>query len=65
MGLIRRGGGEALLTVGDVSKAADVEMMIRQTVDHYGGLDCASTTPALPIPTTPSGMRRCSARSWM
>jgi NAD(P)-dependent dehydrogenase (short-subunit alcohol dehydrogenase family) len=39
--LIRKAGGDALLVVGDVSKAADVEALVARTVATFGGLDCA------------------------
>lgn len=39
--LIKAAGGEAVFVKADVSKAADVEALIKQTVDTYGRLDCA------------------------
>ncbi len=38
---IKAAGGEALFVKADVSKAADVEALITQTVETYGRLDCA------------------------
>ncbi len=38
---IEASGGEALFVKADVSKAADVEALITQTVETYGRLDCA------------------------
>ena len=39
--LIAAGGGEAIFIATDVSQAADVEAMVRQTMERYGGLDFA------------------------
>ena len=38
---IKAAGGEAIFVKADVSKAADVEALITQTVETYGRLDCA------------------------
>jgi NAD(P)-dependent dehydrogenase (short-subunit alcohol dehydrogenase family) len=37
--MIKKAGGEAIAIEADVSKAADVERMIRKTTDTYGRLD--------------------------
>ncbi len=39
--LIRKQGGEAVLTRADVTDAAAVDALIRTAVDTYGRLDCA------------------------
>lgn len=39
--MITAAGGAAMFVKVDVSKAAEVEAMVRQTVDTYGRLDCA------------------------
>lgn len=39
--LIKAAGGEAVFVKADVSKAPEVEALIKQTVDTYGRLDCA------------------------
>ena len=39
--LIRQAGAEAVFVQGDVSKAADVEAMVRKTVETFGRLDAA------------------------
>jgi NAD(P)-dependent dehydrogenase (short-subunit alcohol dehydrogenase family) len=39
--MIKKAGGEALFIKTDVSRAADVEAMVKKTVETYGGLDCA------------------------
>jgi len=38
---IEAAGGEAIFVKADVSKAADVEALVTQTVETYGRLDCA------------------------
>ena len=38
---IKAAGGEAIFVKADVSKGADVEALITQTVETYGRLDCA------------------------
>jgi NAD(P)-dependent dehydrogenase (short-subunit alcohol dehydrogenase family) len=39
--LIRQAGGEGIFVKSDVSRAADVEMMIEKAVEVFGGLDYA------------------------
>src|SRR5215467_6669029 len=39
--LARAAGGEALFLQGDVSNAADVQMFVQKTVQHFGRLDVA------------------------
>jgi NAD(P)-dependent dehydrogenase (short-subunit alcohol dehydrogenase family) len=39
--LVRKAGGQAIFLKGDVSQSADVQSMIRKTVDTYGRLDVA------------------------
>jgi NAD(P)-dependent dehydrogenase (short-subunit alcohol dehydrogenase family) len=39
--LIRQAGGEAIALRTDVTKASDVEALVRGTVEHYGRLDLA------------------------
>jgi NAD(P)-dependent dehydrogenase (short-subunit alcohol dehydrogenase family) len=39
--LIQAAGGEAAFIKSDVSKSADVEAMVKKTVETYGRLDCA------------------------
>jgi NAD(P)-dependent dehydrogenase (short-subunit alcohol dehydrogenase family) len=41
LSLIRAAGGEGLLVQGDVSKAGDVEALVKQTVETFGRLDVA------------------------
>src|SRR3546814_14637691 len=50
MGQIGSAGSDALLVVGDVSKAADVEALVEQTVSVFGGLDCAFNNAGITDP---------------
>lgn len=43
-------GGEALVVVGDVSAAAEVEAMVQKTIAHFGGLDCAFNNAGITHP---------------
>jgi len=52
--LVEQVGGSAFFVQADVSRASDVEAMVRRTVEAFGGLDCAfnnagiaAWTPAL------------------
>jgi NAD(P)-dependent dehydrogenase (short-subunit alcohol dehydrogenase family) len=38
---IKEGGGEAIFVKTDVSQEADVEAMVKKTIETYGRLDCA------------------------
>lgn len=40
--LVKDAGGEAVFVKCDVSKASDVEAMVKKCVDTYGRLDCAA-----------------------
>lgn len=44
--LIRAAGGEAIAIQADVSKAQEVEAMVKSTVAAYGSLDCVSNNAA-------------------
>jgi len=53
--MIKKDGGEAMLIKTDVSKAADVEAMVNETVKAYGGLNFAHNNVGieeLPEPLT-------------
>ncbi|MEV7602048.1 glucose 1-dehydrogenase [Kitasatospora sp. NPDC089797] len=39
--LIERAGGRAVALTGDVTDAADAARLVRETVEHFGGLDVA------------------------
>jgi NAD(P)-dependent dehydrogenase (short-subunit alcohol dehydrogenase family) len=41
IGLIKKNGGEAKFVQADISKEADVQRLVKQTVDSYGRLDAA------------------------
>src|SRR3546814_14373956 len=47
---MRAAGGDSLLVVGEVSKAADVEALVEQTVSVFGGLDCAFNNAGITDP---------------
>ena len=48
--MIRQAGGEAVLAVGDVCVAADVEAAVALAVKTYGGLDCAFNNAGITQP---------------
>ena len=41
VGMIKKAGGEAIFVKADVSKAAEVEVLVNKAVETYGRLDCA------------------------
>jgi len=41
VGMIKGAGGEAIFVKTDVTKAAEVEALVKKTVETYGRLDCA------------------------
>lgn len=45
--MIKEAGGDAIFITTDVSKASEVEALIRQTVAHYGRLDVAHNNAAI------------------
>lgn len=47
---VRALGAEALLVVGDVSVASEVEAMVNLAVAHFGGLDCAFNNAGITHP---------------
>jgi NAD(P)-dependent dehydrogenase (short-subunit alcohol dehydrogenase family) len=49
---IRADGGEATFVQTDVSRADQVEAMVRETVDRYGRLDCAVNNAGIEGPPT-------------
>jgi glucose 1-dehydrogenase len=50
---IRSAGGTATFVRADVSKAEDVELMVRTAVERYGRLDCAVNNAAITPDTRP------------
>ncbi len=51
--LIKEAGGEAVFIEADVSKAADVERMVKTTVDTYGRVDILHNNAAIQGPRGP------------
>jgi len=51
--LIKDNGGDAIFVYADVSKASDVEKMIKTTVDEYGRLDILFNNAGIPMAFTP------------
>ncbi len=51
--IIKQKGGAAIFIETDVSKANDVEKMIKTTVDHYGKLDILFNHAGVPMSFTP------------
>ena len=62
---IEQDGGTDSFWLTDVSKAADVEAMVRTAVDRYGRLDCAVNNAAVTPDTirSPSSTRRSGTGS--
>jgi 3-oxoacyl-[acyl-carrier protein] reductase len=50
---IKQNGGQAIFIQADVSKASDVERMVKTTVDTYGKLDILFNNAGIPMPFTP------------
>src|SRR5262249_55816055 len=48
---IEAAGGEAVVHCTDVSRAADVEVLVRTAIEAFGGLDCAVNNAAVPPDT--------------
>jgi 3-oxoacyl-[acyl-carrier protein] reductase len=51
--MVKGKGGDAIFIKTDVSKAADVEKMIKTTVDTYGKLDILFNNAGIPMSFTP------------
>lgn len=49
---IKQKGGEAIFIQADVSKAADVERMIKKTIATYGRIDILFNNAGIPLPFT-------------
>ncbi|MCS7012635.1 MAG: SDR family oxidoreductase [Chloroherpetonaceae bacterium] len=52
--MIHAAGGEAMCIKADVSKAADVEAMVKAVVQKYGRLDCAFNNAGIEGATAPT-----------
>jgi NAD(P)-dependent dehydrogenase (short-subunit alcohol dehydrogenase family) len=59
---IKRRGGEVLTVRTDVSYEADVESMVRKTMDHFGALDILVNNAAAEGPTCP--IHEISGEEW-
>jgi NAD(P)-dependent dehydrogenase (short-subunit alcohol dehydrogenase family) len=59
---IRAAGGEATFMRADVSQRADVEALIRQTVETYGRLDCAHNNAGIEGDLAPTC--DCTEANW-
>ena len=44
---IKKNSGQAMLVLGDVSKSADVQAMVKKIVDHFGAIDILVNNAAL------------------
>lgn len=60
--LIREAGGEAVFVKADVSKAAEVEAMVRTAMDTYGRLDCACNNAGIGEPL--KRVHKTSEENW-
>ena len=59
---IKAAGGEATFMRADVSQRADVEALIRQTVETYGRLDCAHNNAGIEGDLAPTA--DCTEANW-
>ena len=60
--LVRQAGGQATFVRTDVSRAADVEAMVRHTVETYGRLDIAFNNAG--IEGTQASTAACTEENW-
>ncbi len=60
--MIKEAGGEALFVKTDVSRAEDVESLIKTAVDTYGRLDCAFNNAGIEGDTGP--LQKLSEENW-
>jgi NAD(P)-dependent dehydrogenase (short-subunit alcohol dehydrogenase family) len=60
--LIKAAGGEAVFIKTDVTKAAEVEVMVKQAVDTYGRLDCAFNNAGIEGATALT--HECTEENW-
>jgi NAD(P)-dependent dehydrogenase (short-subunit alcohol dehydrogenase family) len=60
--MIKETGGEAIFVKTDVSKASEVEAMVRKTVETYGRLDCACNNAGLQGDEVPTA--ECTEENW-
>ena len=62
VGMIKAAGGEASFVQADVSRAAEVEALIKTAVDTYGRLDCAFNNAG--IEGVVAQTAECSEENW-
>ena len=60
--MIRKAGGEAIFVKADVSQEADVETMVKKTVEKYGRLECAVNNAGIDGDTALTA--DCSKQNW-
>lgn len=53
VGLVRKAGGEGLFVKTDVSQSADVQALVRKTVEKFGRVDCAFNNAGIEGPWVP------------
>ncbi len=59
---VRENGGDAVFVRADVSNAAEVEALVRKTVDTYGRLDCAVNNAGIEGIFAPTA--DCTEENW-
>ena len=62
VGQIQAAGGEATFVRADVSQTADVEALVRQSVETYGRLDCAHNNAGIEGDMAPTA--DCTEANW-
>ncbi len=60
--MIKAAGGEAIFIKTDVTKAAEVEALLKQTVETYGRLDCAFNNAGIEGEIAPTA--DCTEENW-
>ncbi len=60
--LITAAGGEAIFVKADVANAAEVEALVRKTVETYGRLDCAFNNAGIEGEIAPTA--ECTEANW-
>ncbi len=60
--MIQGNGGKALFVKTDVTKAAEVEEMVNETIKAYGRLDCAHNNAGVNVETAPTAA--CTEDNW-
>jgi NAD(P)-dependent dehydrogenase (short-subunit alcohol dehydrogenase family) len=62
VGMVQKSRGEAIFVKADVSQEADVEMMVKKTVERYGRLDCAVNNAGIDGDTALTA--DCTKQNW-